>query len=133
MLFKCRIPQLINLLYYNWIIYKLFVATYFQTKIVGGAETGVNEYPMMVGIVDALIRQVFCGGTIVSSHHILTAAHCVTNRQIGNLGVLIGDHDLTTSKEKFFNIYSILMCKLKDNFGWDNVLWYFLSNSSCVY
>ncbi|EFN78606.1 venom serine protease 34 [Harpegnathos saltator] len=69
------------------------------TKIVGGNETGVNEYPMMAALVDPYRREIFCGGSIISPKHILTAAHCVTERSTNDMGVLVGDHDLTTGAE----------------------------------
>lgn len=51
---------------------------------------------MMAGIVDAHIRSVYCGCTIISDTYLLTAAHCMVNRDINYLGILVGDHDLTT-------------------------------------
>lgn len=44
-------------------------------RIVGGRETGPNEYPWVVG----LWRQgtIACGATLVSSSFVMTAAHCV--------------------------------------------------------
>ncbi|XP_072756479.1 venom serine protease 34 isoform X2 [Anoplolepis gracilipes] len=69
------------------------------TKIVGGMETGVNEYPMMAGLVDPFQRDVYCGATIISQRHVLTAAHCLTNRNTSNVGVLVGDHDLSTGSD----------------------------------
>ncbi|XP_011692172.1 PREDICTED: venom serine protease 34-like isoform X2 [Wasmannia auropunctata] len=69
------------------------------TKIVGGMETGVNEYPMMAGLVDPLKVDVYCGATIISERHVLTAAHCLTDRSTSNVGVLVGDHDLGTGAD----------------------------------
>ncbi|XP_011879072.1 PREDICTED: venom serine protease 34-like [Vollenhovia emeryi] len=69
------------------------------TKIVGGMETGVNEYPMMAGLVDPFQRDVFCGATIISERHVITAAHCLTDRNPNNIGVLVGDHDLSTGAD----------------------------------
>lgn len=35
-----------------------------QTRIVGGSQTGINEYVSHVGLVDRNTKQVFCGGII---------------------------------------------------------------------
>lgn len=64
-------------------------------------ETGVNEYPMMAGLVDSFQRDVYCGATIISERYVLTAAHCLTNRDTSSMGVLVGDHDLSTGKNMF--------------------------------
>ncbi|XP_025269824.1 venom serine protease 34 [Camponotus floridanus] len=69
------------------------------TKIVGGMETGVNEYPMMAGLVDPSQKDVYCGGTIISERYILTAAHCLDNKNTSNVGILVGDHDLSTGAD----------------------------------
>ncbi|XP_066600685.1 venom serine protease 34-like [Prorops nasuta] len=68
-------------------------------KIVGGQETGVNEYPMMAGLVDASIKMLYCGAGIIAPRYVLTAAHCVTGRNVAQLGVIAGEHDLSTGSE----------------------------------
>ncbi|XP_069974237.1 ovochymase-2-like [Penaeus vannamei] len=45
-------------------------------RIVGGEETEVNEYPWMVSLVDGSGYYHFCGGSIISSQWVVTAAHC---------------------------------------------------------
>ncbi|XP_058795937.1 venom serine protease 34-like isoform X2 [Phymastichus coffea] len=69
------------------------------TKIVGGGETGINEFTMMVGIIHVPIYQVYCGGTIISNEYVLTAAHCLNDLTVEDIGILVGDHDLTTGDE----------------------------------
>merc|ERR1711936_1483945 len=62
------------------------------TKIVGGVSTEANEYPWQVGLFHSRSSSTpFCGGSLISSQEVLTAAHCGTN--IG--WVVLGEHDLT--------------------------------------
>ena len=46
------------------------------TRIVGGQETEVSEYPWQAGLVNKGSTSVWCGGSLVNSKWVLTAAHC---------------------------------------------------------
>ena len=68
------------------------------TRIIGGSETEVNEYPWQVRLVypgypgsDSKT----CGGSIISAQHILTAAHCTQEPLSSYLQVYLGEHDTT--------------------------------------
>ncbi|CAG9765917.1 unnamed protein product [Ceutorhynchus assimilis] len=85
-------------------------------RIVGGVDTSVNEYPAMVGMVDSN-RRVYCGGTIISNRYVLTAAHCVQNRDPKSLLILVGDHDLTTGIDTPFSaIYRVTAYEMWDGY-----------------
>ncbi|XP_065349567.1 venom serine protease-like isoform X2 [Cloeon dipterum] len=68
-------------------------------RIVGGTETGINEFPMMAGLVDLESSQVICGATIISPRRAITAAHCLVQRSPSSAVLLVGDHDLSTGTD----------------------------------
>ena len=50
------------------------------SKIVDGESTEANEYPWQVGLLHTRSSSTpFCGGSLISSQEVLTAAHCGTN------------------------------------------------------
>ncbi|XP_063217452.1 venom serine protease-like [Bacillus rossius redtenbacheri] len=69
------------------------------TRIVNGETTGMNEFPMMAGLVELTQRNVFCGATIVARRYVLTAAHCLVKKQTSDVVVLVGEHDIKTGND----------------------------------
>merc|ERR1712027_242517 len=61
-------------------------------RIVGGVETEANEYPWQVALVSSSGSRPFCGGTLISNQHVLTAAHCTAGSTASNIAVLVGEH-----------------------------------------
>jgi len=78
-----------------------------EGQIIGGVETGVNEYPWQVVLTITFTSRYTgrqdsfrCGGSVISDQWVLTAAHCFAESGgVGDLTRLLvdlGDHDLST-------------------------------------
>jgi trypsin len=59
-----------------------------QPRIIGGGETQPTRYPFTVSLQNV---QHFCGGTLIASDVVLTAAHC-TIIDFSEVTVVIGSH-----------------------------------------
>lgn len=103
-----------------------------ETRIVGGEETGINEYPMMCGFIDPIDLDqsfenriklnIFCGCTIISNRYVVTAVHCLEGRSTSDTAVVVGEHDVTTDAETdATKVYRLKGCKFHPEYnGNDN-------------
>ncbi|WP_197320463.1 trypsin-like serine protease [Saccharomonospora sp. NB11] len=57
--------------------------------VVGGESASIEDYPYAAFLVDARGTQ-YCGGTVLSSTQILTAAHCALAVRMSDLDVVVG-------------------------------------------
>uniref|UniRef100_A0A1B0CKV0 Trypsin-like serine protease n=1 Tax=Lutzomyia longipalpis TaxID=7200 RepID=A0A1B0CKV0_LUTLO len=79
-----------------------------STRIVGGVNAGVNEFPMVAALIDLSTRKPFCGATLISNWRAITAQHCLLNQGPGNVGLLVGDYDLSTGADTPYSaLYNI--------------------------
>ena len=71
-----------------------------RERIVGGSEADANSIPWQVGLVPSQGSTPFCGGTIITPYHILTAAHCTDGQTSLAVQVIAGEHDTLTTADK---------------------------------
>ena len=65
----------------------------FSPYIVGGEEASPHSWPWTVAVfIDSAW---FCGGSLISEHYVLTAAHCAEGAAYFDL--LLGVHDITAT------------------------------------
>lgn len=67
---------------------------FWDQKIVGGKNAGAVPYQISLQLCKNETCYHFCGGVIVNEHIILTAAHCVSNKNFSQLSILAGTSDL---------------------------------------
>ena len=71
-----------------------------EPRIIGGTTVPDGKYPFVVALSTSGFT--FCGGSVIASTWVMTAAHCVTNSSgvenivPADLDVIIGRYDLTT-------------------------------------
>lgn len=80
-------------------------------RIVGGTEVSGNKYPWMVAVMsrnsDPSQGQ-FCGGSLIASQWILTAAHCIESETADGVSVLLGQPDLNQSGGQTIKVSRII-------------------------
>ncbi|XP_026330490.1 polyserase-2-like [Hyposmocoma kahamanoa] len=61
------------------------------SRIVGGKETAVNEFPWVVRL--SYFNKFYCGGILINDRYVLTAAHCTKGLMWFMIKVTLGEHN----------------------------------------
>ena len=68
--------------------------------IVNGEDAGIEDFPFQVALRTRDSQFQFCGGTLLNSRYVLTAAHCVFGATANAIEILAGSADLNTGGER---------------------------------
>ena len=72
-----------------------------QARIVGGQNTYFGQHPWQAAIIKQsfLSKRISCGGALIGTQWVLTAAHCMKNKKARSFEVILGDRDTSTRTE----------------------------------
>jgi len=98
------------------------------TRIVGGTPTTVNEYPWMAGIKVGGSSTYNCGGSLIASQWVITAAHCVVFNNVlqsaSGYTVTLGDYIQSNAAasplRKVFSVSQIIYNSKYTSSSYDN-------------
>ncbi|XP_046972203.1 venom serine protease Bi-VSP-like [Vanessa cardui] len=87
------------------------------SRVVGGIDAKLGDFPWMalLGYKDrrGSSTRWLCGGSLISSHHVLTAAHCIHNHEEDLYVVRLGELDLAREDEGATPIDVLIKYKIK--------------------
>jgi len=85
-------------------------------RVVNGWPADEGEWPWIAALLNN--GRQFCGGSLITDRHILTAAHCVAHmskNDVANLKVRLGDHLIkTTGETELFESKAARVVRHKD-------------------
>jgi len=97
----------------------------FQTRIVGGRPADPEEWPWLAALIHKQGRGSgqYCGATLISDTHVITAAHCIAPFKKEDIFVKLGEYDFSVegeTKDKSFQVLSINMHTQYNNITFEN-------------
>jgi len=92
----------------------------FSTRIVGGRPADPDEWPWLAALVhkgSSGANSAYCGATLISVNHVLTAAHCLAPFKQSDIQVKLGEYDFTEAGETEDQTFNVLWMKNHENYN----------------
>jgi len=91
----------------------------FQTRIVGGRPADPDEWPWLAALVHkgGQGSGQYCGATLISDNHVLTAAHCLAPFKQSDIQVKLGEYDFNQAGETEDQTFNVAQMKMHENYN----------------
>lgn len=91
----------------------------FSTRIVGGRPADPDEWPWLAALVhrSGTGSGQYCGATLISDTHVLTAAHCLAPFKQSDILVKLGEYDFDETGETGDQTFSVAAMKMHENYN----------------
>jgi secreted trypsin-like serine protease len=96
-----------------------------ESRIVAGEEAKPNSWPWQVSIARSSATSHFCGGSLIYSNFVLTAAHCCADMSANSLRVNVGAHNLQSPTT--YTTYTVSKVIMHENYNTRTLL-----NDICI-
>lgn len=93
--------------------------------VINGVETTRGKWPWLVALFQAVSNKYFCGSTLLSNRHLLTAAHCMQQKfhsepqRPSEIVAYPGRHDLSKAFERGSQIAYPIKILIYDDWNYD--------------
>jgi len=85
-----------------------------MSRVVGGQNAKAHSWPWQIGLHRS--GRFMCGGSIINSRWVVTAAHCVHRRSARDFKVKLGDHNRNVNEgEQYIQVSKIVVHKSYQN------------------
>jgi len=90
-----------------------------STRIVGGRPADPDEWPWLAALVhkQGSGSGQYCGATLISDNHVITAAHCLKPFNKDDILIKLGEYDFNQNGETGDETFSVAAMKLHENYN----------------
>lgn len=94
--------------------------------IIGGSEAKRGQWPFMVGLMYRPWNKFFCGGSLITNRHVLSAAHCIQQKFVSgsfeakDIEVSLGRHNLNETLESGAETRGLVSISVHPDWKQDN-------------
>ena len=79
------------------------------------AKKGIVE--SILGLIVIILSGQYCGATLISDNHVLTAAHCLKPFRREDIMIKLGEYDFNEDGETGDETFSVAAMKLHENYN----------------